>query len=31
MITRTYSLDGIQQGYHHPHAGKNIRGIVVFD
>ncbi|MGW4298924.1 NDMA-dependent alcohol dehydrogenase [Streptomyces sp. NPDC004376] len=31
MITRTYSLDEIQQGYHDLHAGKNLRGIVVFD
>ncbi|MFD7179674.1 NDMA-dependent alcohol dehydrogenase [Streptomyces sp. NPDC059904] len=31
MITQTYSLDDIQQGYHDLHAGKNVRGIVVFD
>jgi len=31
LVTRTYSLDDIAQGYDDMHAGKNIRGIVVFD
>ncbi|MGW4568379.1 NDMA-dependent alcohol dehydrogenase [Streptomyces sp. NPDC004561] len=31
MITRTYKLDEIQQGYHDLHAGKNLRGVVLFD
>jgi len=31
MITRTYSLAEINDGYADMHAGKNVRGIVVFD
>jgi len=28
MITREYPLDGVNQGYHDMHAGRNIRGIL---
>ena len=31
LITRTYTLDEIAQGYEDMHAGKNIRGVVIFD
>ncbi|GHE93738.1 putative zinc-type alcohol dehydrogenase AdhD [Amycolatopsis deserti] len=31
MITRTYTLDDIAQGYRDMHEGKNIRGVVLFD
>lgn len=31
MITRTYSLDEIGQGYEDMHAGINLRGVVLFD
>jgi NDMA-dependent alcohol dehydrogenase len=31
MITRTYSLDEINEGYQDMRDGKNIRGVVVFD
>lgn len=31
LITTTYSLDELPQGYEDMHAGKNIRGVVVFD
>ena len=31
MITRTYALDEINQGYADMRAGKNIRGVIVFD
>jgi Zn-dependent alcohol dehydrogenase len=31
VITRRYTLDQIAQGYEDMHAGKNIRGIVIFD
>jgi S-(hydroxymethyl)glutathione dehydrogenase/alcohol dehydrogenase len=31
MVTRRYSLDEVQQGYDDMHAGRNIRGLVVFD
>jgi NDMA-dependent alcohol dehydrogenase len=31
LITRTYRLDDIAQGYEDMHAGKNIRGVVLFD
>jgi len=31
LITTRYSLDDIAQGYEDMHAGKNIRGVVVFD
>ncbi len=30
MITRRYSLEDINQGYEDMHAGKNIRGIIVY-
>jgi S-(hydroxymethyl)glutathione dehydrogenase/alcohol dehydrogenase len=29
LITRTYSLDEVTQGYRDMHAGKNIRGVVL--
>jgi NDMA-dependent alcohol dehydrogenase len=31
MITTTYSLDQVAQGYRDMHAGTNIRGVVLFD
>ncbi|WP_261566532.1 NDMA-dependent alcohol dehydrogenase [Frankia gtarii] len=31
MVTRRYTLDEVQQGYDDMHAGRNIRGLVVFD
>ena len=31
LITRTYRLDEINQGYADLDAGKNLRGVVVFD
>lgn len=31
LVTRTYTLDQVAQGYEDMHAGKNIRGVVVFD
>jgi S-(hydroxymethyl)glutathione dehydrogenase/alcohol dehydrogenase len=31
LITSTYSLDEIGQGYADMHAGKNIRGVILFD
>lgn len=31
LITRTYSLDDINQGYADLDAGKNLRGVVMFD
>jgi S-(hydroxymethyl)glutathione dehydrogenase/alcohol dehydrogenase len=31
LITRTYSLDEVTQGYRDMHAGKNIRGVVLFN
>ena len=31
LITTTYSLDQIAQGYEDMHAGKNIRGVIVYD
>lgn len=31
LITRTYPLDDIEQGYADLEAGKNLRGVVVFD
>lgn len=30
LITTTYSLDEINQGYQDMHAGKNIRGVIVY-
>ena len=29
LITRTYSLENVNQGYADMHAGKNIRGVIV--
>ncbi len=31
MVTRTYSLDELNQGYQDMRDGKNIRGVIVFD
>jgi NDMA-dependent alcohol dehydrogenase len=31
LITHTYAIDEIAQGYEDMHAGKNIRGVVVYD
>ena len=31
LITKTYTLDEIQQGYQDMHDGKNIRGVIVYD
>ena len=31
LITATYTLDQVAQGYEDMHAGKNIRGVVLFD
>jgi S-(hydroxymethyl)glutathione dehydrogenase/alcohol dehydrogenase len=31
MITRTYPLGQVNDGYADMHAGRNIRGVVVFD
>ena len=31
LVTKTYTLDEVAQGYEDMHAGKNIRGVVVFD
>jgi NDMA-dependent alcohol dehydrogenase len=31
LVTRTYTLDEVAQGYEDMHAGKNIRGVIVFD
>ncbi len=31
LITREYKLDDLAEGYRDMHAGKNIRGIIVFD
>jgi NDMA-dependent alcohol dehydrogenase len=30
LITKTYSLDDIQQGYQDMHDGKNVRGVVIY-
>ena len=30
LVTRTYSLDDINQGYDDMNAGKNIRGVLVY-
>lgn len=30
LVTKTYSLDEINQGYEDMHAGKNIRGVIVY-
>ena len=31
LITKRYSLDDINQGYEDMHAGKNIRGVIIYD
>jgi len=31
LITRTYFLDQIAEGYADMHAGRNIRGVITFD
>ena len=31
LITNTYTLDEINQGYDDMRNGKNIRGVIVFD
>jgi NDMA-dependent alcohol dehydrogenase len=31
LVTRTYSLDQINEGYADMHAGKNIRGVITFN
>ncbi len=31
LVTRTYTLDEVAQGYEDMHAGNNLRGVVVFD
>jgi S-(hydroxymethyl)glutathione dehydrogenase/alcohol dehydrogenase len=31
LVTKTYSLDEINQGYEDMHAGKNIRGVIIYD
>lgn len=31
MVTRTYALDDIAQGYRDLHAGRNVRGVVLHD
>ncbi|MGH9094344.1 MAG: NDMA-dependent alcohol dehydrogenase, partial [Acidimicrobiales bacterium] len=31
LVTTTYSLDQVAQGYEDMHAGKNIRGVILFD
>ena len=30
LVTRTYTLDEIAQGYEDMHAGKNLRGVIVY-
>ncbi len=31
LITRTYRLEDVNRRYSDPDAGKNIRGVIVFD
>jgi S-(hydroxymethyl)glutathione dehydrogenase/alcohol dehydrogenase len=31
LITTTYTLDQVAQGYEDMHAGRNVRGVVIFD
>ena len=31
LITTRYSLDDITKGYEDMHAGKNIRGVIIYD
>ncbi len=30
LITKTYTLDEVEQGYEDMHAGKNIRGVIIY-
>ncbi len=30
LVTRTYTLDGINRGYEDMRAGRNIRGVLVY-
>jgi S-(hydroxymethyl)glutathione dehydrogenase/alcohol dehydrogenase len=31
LITQTYTLDQVNEGYEDMHAGKNIRGVITFE
>ncbi|TVT53937.1 NDMA-dependent alcohol dehydrogenase [Amycolatopsis rhizosphaerae] len=31
LVTRTYTLDEVNQGFEDMHAGRNLRGVVIFD
>ena len=31
MVTKTYPLEGVNDGYKDMYAGKNIRGVLVYD
>ncbi|MEI7548328.1 MAG: alcohol dehydrogenase, partial [Actinomycetota bacterium] len=31
MVTTTYPLEGVNQGYADMYAGKNIRGVLVYE
>ena len=31
LVTKTYPLDGINEGYDDMRAGRNIRGVLVYD
>jgi S-(hydroxymethyl)glutathione dehydrogenase/alcohol dehydrogenase len=31
LVTKKYSLDEVNQGYEDMHAGKNIRGVIIYD
>ena len=31
LVTKQYKLDEVAQGYEDMHAGKNIRGVLIFD
>ena len=31
LVTKTYTLDGVNDGYDDMRAGKNIRGVLVYD
>ena len=31
LVTKTYTLDGVNDGYDDMRAGKNIRGVMVYD
>ena len=31
LVTRTYPLDQINEGYADMHAGRNIRGVITFE